>query len=543
MNRQRGTRWLRLAIAIALITAASPSGGDLSSNRPGSSTAADSGLADAAALLGGVAAPGTGINTAGSATPAAGGDPVPAVSIQASDAGMTITKPDASGIHKIKHVVIVMQENRSFDEYFGTFPGANGIPMKNGRPVACVPTGQGFCIRPYHDQGSLDAGGPHHRVESMNDVHGGKMNGFIKVAVKAGEFTCPTLHAPECTPGTRIPDVMGYKTAKDIPNYWTYAHHFVLQDAMFEPVQSWSLPAHLFMVSAWSARCTTHFDPMSCTNVPGEPIWQQNGLQPTPIYAWTDLTYLLHRNHVSWRYYVANGTPPDCPHANVSCRSSKPQNPYTPSIWNPLPSFDTVAQDGQIKNIQYLRRFYKAAASGNLPNVAWVVPNGHESEHPPESLISDGQAYVTGVVNAVMRSPNWSSTAIFISWDDWGGFYDHVVPPKVDGNGYGIRVPGIVISPYAKQGYIDHQTLSFDAYLKFIEDDFLGGARLDPATDGRPDPRPTVRENAAILGDLKQDFDFTQAPRPPLILNPRPKAIDAQWQLWQPLLVERSPRD
>jgi hypothetical protein len=99
-----------------------------------------------------------------------------------------------------------------------------------------------------------------------------------------------------------------------------------------------------------------------------------------------------------------------------------------------------------------------------------------------------------------MEGPDWDSTAIFLSWDDWGGFYDHVVPPQIDDNGYGLRVPGLVISPYAKRGYIDHQVLSSDAYLKFIEDDFLGGARLDPKTDGRPDPRPDVRENQKLLG-------------------------------------------
>ena len=122
-----------------------------------------------------------------------------------------------------------------------------------------------------------------------------------------------------------------------------------------------------------------------------------------------------------------------------------------------------------------------------------------------------------------MRSPDWNSTAIFLTWDDWGGFYDHVVPPVVDGNGYGLRVPGLVISPYARQGYIDHQTLSFDAYAKFIEDDFLAGQRLDPATDGRPDPRPDVREALPVLGDLSSDFDFTQGPRPPFILPVDPK--------------------
>src|SRR5439155_18244543 len=122
----------------------------------------------------------------------------------------------------------------------------------------------------------------------------------------------------------------------------------------------------------------------------------------------------------------------------------------------------------------------------------------------------------------IMSGPDWASTAIFLTWDVLGGFYDHVVPPRVDENGYGLRVPGLVISPYAKRGYIDHQTLSFDAYAKFIEDDFLAGARLDPRTDGRPDPRPDVREQAAILGDLFADFDFTQTPRPPEPLPLRP---------------------
>jgi phospholipase C len=121
-----------------------------------------------------------------------------------------------------------------------------------------------------------------------------------------------------------------------------------------------------------------------------------------------------------------------------------------------------------------------------------------------------------------MQSSAWKSTAIFLVWDDWGGFYDHVRPIHIDQNGYGLRVPGLLISPYARRGYVDHQTLSFDAYAKFIEDDFLGGQRIDPRTDGRPDPRPTVRENVKILGDLVRDFDFTQSPRPNTILPVHP---------------------
>jgi phospholipase C len=235
----------------------------------------------------------------------------------------------------------------------------------------------------------------------------------------------------------------------------------------------------------------------------------------TPIYAWTDLTYLLHKNGVSWGYYVVNGTEPDC-------ENDDPQNSKTPSIWNPLPFFDTVRVDRQLANIQSISGFYQQAAKGTLPAVSWVVPSGPVSEHPP-ALVSAGQTYVTSLINTVMKGPNWNDCAVFLAWDDWGGFYDHVMPPRVDQNGYGLRVPGIVISPYAKRRYIDHQTLSFDAYVKFIEDDFLSGQRLDPRTDGRPDPRPTVREDVPELGDLSRDFDFDQSPAFPLILNENPK--------------------
>src|SRR5262249_8492464 len=151
---------------------------------------------------------------------------------------------------------------------------------------------------------------------------------------------------------------------------------------------------------------------------------------------------------------------------------------------------------------------------------------GAVSEHPP-ARSSVGENYVTGLVDTIMRGPDWKSTAVFVSWDDWGGFYDHVAPPRVDANGYGLRVPGLVISPYARQGYVDHQILSFDAYVKFIEDDFLKGQRIDPATDGRPDPRPDVREAATILGNLARDFDFKQKPRRPLLLPQHPVPAQA----------------
>jgi hypothetical protein len=171
--------------------------------------------------------------------------------------------------------------------------------------------------------------------------------------------------------------------------------------------------------------------------------------------------------------------------------------------------------------VQSLPGFFTAAKAGTLPAVSWISPSGNDSEHPPSS-VHQGQAYVTALINAVMKSPDWNSSAIFLSWDDWGGFYDNVVPPAVDQNGYGLRVPGLVISPYARTGFIDHQILSSDAYLKFIEDDFLGGARLNPKTDGRPDRRPDVREDEPILGNLADDFDFSQRPRAPVLLPTNP---------------------
>jgi phospholipase C len=314
---------------------------------------------------------------------------------------------------------------------------------------------------------------------------------------------------------------MGYHDAREIPNYWAYASHYLLQDQLFEPNSSWSLPEHLYLVSEWSAYCAT-VSPQSCTNA-----LQSPGLPPdfarttaTPNYSWTDLSYLLYKGGVSWKYYVQAGFEPDCRNDAADCPPAN-QNAKTPGIWNPLPYFATVKQDGQLANVTDVTNYYKDARAGTLPAVSWITPSQPNSEHPPARL-DNGQAWVTSLVNAAMQGPDWASTAIFLSWDDWGGFYDHVVPPVVDQNGYGLRVPGIVISPWVKKGTIDHQVLSHDAYVKFIEDLFLGGKRLDPATDGRPDPRPGVRENAPQLGNLMADFDFSQAPNPPLILPTMP---------------------
>ncbi|HUO71660.1 MAG TPA: alkaline phosphatase family protein [Solirubrobacteraceae bacterium] len=426
-----------------------------------------------------------------------------------------------AGIHKIQHVVIIMQENRSFDTYFGTYPGADGIPHG-----VCVPDPlNGGCVAPFHDAADRNYGGPHGAPAATADINGGLMTGFVAQAEKGQNCSSTNPACSPCKQGqtSKCNDAMGYHDAREIPNYWTYAHDFVLQDHMFEPNASWSLPEHLFQVSEWSAFCTSPTDPFSCTNQlqNPNPVSALDPADETPLYAWTDMTYLLHKYGVSWGYYVFKGSEPDCENDSAVICQPVAQRAKTPGIWNPLPHFETVHEDGQVGNVQSLSNFFVQAKNGTLPAVSWIDPNGTVSEHPP-ALVSAGQTYVTGLVNTLMQSPDWNSTAIFLSWDDWGGFYDHVVPPAIDQNGYGLRVPGIVISPFARREFIDHQILSHDAYNKFIEDDFLGGQRLNPATDGRPDPRPDVREANPLLGDLAGDFDFTQQPRPPVMLSVHP---------------------
>jgi phospholipase C len=424
-----------------------------------------------------------------------------------------------AGIHKIKHVIVIMQENRSFDNYFGTYPGADGIPKG-----ACVPDPKtGKCVRPFHDTLDKDGSASHTAAAARTDIDGGKMDGFIRAAEQDKGGSRPSCGPDNTDPNcaTMTTGVMGYHNRDELPLYWSYADNYVLQDHMFEPNLGWSLPSHLFMVSGWSASCRVPNQASSCHTNLNDNVRAANG---TRDWAWTDLTYLLHRAGISWGYYLSQGTQPDCENDASSC-SPKSQSVSTPSIWNPLPSFTDVHADNQTANIQDVARFYSAAAAGRLPAVSWVVPNYNESEHAP-ALISTGQAYVGRLIDAVGRGPDWDSTAIFLTWDDWGGFYDHVAPPYVDASGYGLRVPALVISPYARKHVIDKQVLSFDAYLKFIEDDFLAGKRIDPRTDDRPDPRPDVRENEPVLGNLTADFDFNQAPRPPILSTPhlRPPA-------------------
>ena len=416
------------------------------------------------------------------------------VTSRTQSAGAVASVPVATPIH---HVIVIMEENHSFDNYFGTFPGANGIPSG-----VCIPDpAKGGCSSPYHMITNYTHDLSHNAVDVPKDIDGGKMDGFVADEQKFCKCSSD--------------ESLGYFTNEDIPDFWRYAGDYTLSDNLFDSIASWSYPTHLGMVSDWSALCTSPTNPMSCTATPylgADPL--DSSTWPANSIPWTDITWLLHRYGVSWGYYVAPGTEPDC----VQDPCTTGQGAGTPSMWNPLPWFEDVQQDGQLGNIRDINYFYTVAASGQLPEVSWIVPNTEESGHPGVSTNADSETYVVKLINAIESSPEWSSTAIFLAWDDWGGEYDHVVPPSVDINGFGLRVPSILISPYAKQGYVDPQLMSFDSYNKFIEDNFMGGTRLNPATDERPDSRKTVREALPILGNFLNDFNFEEPPSPPVLL-------------------------
>ena len=450
--------------------------------------------------------------------PASGAGPKPRA------AGLAPWAPP--GLEKVEHLVFVVQENRSFDHYFGTYPGADGIPKEPGKGISvCVPHPiLHECVKPYHSRNLDNDGGPHGNPHAEIDYNDGRMNGFIRALLLQKNKICarePFRRECEDKVGPAgQPDVMAFHNRKEIPNYWAYADNFVLQDRFFESVDSWTMPAHMYLVSGWAAVCRNPTNPMSCKS---DPVMRGSasihGLPPDadPVYPWTDITYLLHESGISWSYYIGTNS---CFH--TPCQSPRPPG-ATPPGWSPLPGFVTVRENNEIGNIKPYSQFLSEAATGTLPAVSWVIPASSLSEHPGKGSLAPGYRYTTETINALMQSPNWPSMAIFLSWDDWGGFYDHVAPPQLkDGTGYGFRVPALLISPYAKAGTIDHQTLTPDAYLKLIEDRFLQGARLDPETMSRPDSRETVREDLNRLGDLTTEFDFNQTPLPPLILDPTP---------------------
>ncbi len=240
----------------------------------------------------------------------------------------------------IQHVIIIMQENRSFDNYFGTYPGADGIP-----PGTCVPVNPtvsgGPCVVPFHDVHDVNAGGPHSAAAAQADIDDGistyKFDGFVQQQANAAGVNCGNVNNPLCgggdPDGVTRHDVMGYHTGAELPNYWAYAEHYVLQDRLYDAMRSWSQPTHIELASEWVAVCTNMMMASTCTTDP-------NGKPPgkKTTYPWVSLFQLLDTYQVSWKWYLGQGSEPDCEDGEMTC-DPQAQASTVASIWNPAPSF------------------------------------------------------------------------------------------------------------------------------------------------------------------------------------------------------------
>jgi phospholipase C len=399
---------------------------------------------------------------------------IPAMAVAQTKSTLPAPRKDApAGIEKIHHIIWIIQENRTFDNYFGNYPGADGFP-----PETCLPVlpGASRCIKPFH----MPEGPSCDMSHDWNAAHAawdnGQMDGFVWA--EGSNYT------------------MGYLDQRDIPNYWAYAHRYVLADRFFSSLTGPSMPNHMYTVAAQSGGLITNV----CSQ-DHEMDELKAVMDDDDGFSFASMVKLLAAHDVSWKYYVETRGP--LPKGqNDPCHVFAPE-PHQLGLWNPLPGFKAVRDNpGLMNHLVDLKQFENDLSKGTLAAVSWIVPDFQDSEHIPAPA-AQGMWYVTRLVNAVMRSKYWADSAIFITWDDYGGFYDHVPPPQMDAYGYGPRVPLLIISPYAKQGYVTHQQGDLTAMLRFVEE------RFDL-------PHLTARDH--YTGDMSDAFDFNQSPNPPLII-------------------------
>jgi phospholipase C len=337
----------------------------------------------------------------------------------------------------ISHVVVIMMENHTFDNMFGTFPGANGITLNRA---------------PNPLRNDYDHSGP----GVLAAIDSGAMDEFPdRSFVQYGQ--------------------------SDIPTYWDYATHFGLGDNFYSSAATNSAPNHISMVAGQTGGLDVTNDTGGCFSAANDIVYSRqldnSQYWSYPCYNIESLPQLLDGANVSWKYYGS---------VSIFDGLQRIKNEYqSPN--------DTHNSDGLIPDI----------AAGNLAAVSWVTPSGSNTDHPP-TYWQNGENWAANQINAIMNSQYWNSTAIFLSWDDWGGFYDHVVPPIFDGQGLGLRAPLIVISPYAKSGYIGHNLGEFASFDKFIEENWNLG-------------NMGQRDANSRVSDLMDFFDFNQAPLSPLI--------------------------
>jgi phospholipase C len=380
-------------------------------------------------------------------------------------------------LSSIKHFIFIVKENRTFDNYFGTFPGADGATSGQLSTGEIIPLGH------TPDATPRDIG--HGWVQSLLGTNYNRMDKF------------DLIETNKVQPCTLNGDFLCYSQLlePDIPNYFAYARTFVLADHAFSSIQSDSFPNHLYTVAAQSGGVIGNpgygKSIWGCDSAQNVTVLVQDAqghlTSQYPCFDFPTLADSLEGAGISWKYYAPGYGKPG----------------YE---WSALDAINHIRNTSLWTNrVVDTNQFIVDALSGNLPSVSWIVPADNDSDHPPKSSCA-GENWTVNQLNAVMQGPDWDSTAVVLVWDDFGGFYDHVPPPQFDQFGLGLRVPMLIISPYAKPGYISHTTYEFASFLKLVEERF----GLAPLGD---------RDAAA--NDMLDSFDFSQPAQSPLVLSTR----------------------
>ena len=377
-----------------------------------------------------------------------------------------------AGIGKIDHIVFIIKENRSFDHYFGRFPGADGATTGRSSRGTILPLNRA------PDQVIPDVA--HAAQDAYRAYDGGRMDRFDlnPGAVNLGVNSAYSQMGPG-----------------DIPNYWAYARRFTLDDHFFSTVMGPTFPNHLMTIAAQSGNVdsnpTIPSGRWGCDSPPASYVITVSPAgragSASPCLDITTIADRLNARHIGWRYYA-----PSIGHAGY--------------IFSTFDAIRHIRYGPQWQtNVVPWTHFEQDVRHGALPAVTWLVTDTAHSEHPPASSCM-GQNATVSELNALMRSPFWSSTAVFVTWDDFGGFYDHVAPVQLNRYGPGPRIPTIVVSPYARPGYIDHTSYDFSSLLRLVEERF-GLAPLN--------------RNDASARALENSFNFQQAPAKPFVLTPQ----------------------
>ena len=412
---------------------------------------------------------------------------------------------------KIQHVVVIFQENRTPDNLF-----QDPVLISRGADIAQSgkdSTGHTIRLKKVSLQVDYNPGHSHGSFEKMCDLNPAtgqcQMDGadLIPVECNVGAKDCP---APDLQFGYVDP------TATYIQPYFQLAEQYTFADRMFQTNQGPSYPAHQFIISGTSAPAAgsklfaaenTNSSGAGCDAPVGstvkliDPAGSETSNNPVyPCFEHQTLTDLLEAKSLTWRYY----TPGTAPYASPAIWTGPEaiQHICGPNV--PPPNATAcVGADWTNNVILNQKQILTDISNNQLKDVSWVIPSGQDSDHPNTAGLT-GPSWVASVVNAIGNGPYWANTAIFITWDDWGGWYDHVPPPqRVNctqwgcGYVYGFRVPLIVVSPYAKSQYISHTQHDFGSILKFIENTFS---------------LPSLGNADAAADNLSDCFDFNQTP-------------------------------